>query len=718
MQYTCIYFALLFLGLSPKVGLCQPTNAVSESDLPASPGDDAVTLHVSPDGHDSNPGTLLQPLLSLEKARDLARDRRAKKIILASGTYPLTRTLQLDARDSGVTWKGEGARITGGMAVPASAVRKVEDPPILNRLLPEVRGKILEVDLRALGIMEFGDLGPHGFGHPYMPAPVELFADDRPMQLAQWPKASDPGIPIGKVADPGSIAKNRQEAPRGAVFGLTTNRPSRWTNADDVWITGFFKHGYADDMVQVAAFNLTNGTVTTLQPHCYGFSSGKPWNTWKALNLLEEISLPGEYVIDRKQGTVFFLPPQEKKAASLRLEVSVLKDPLVSLVGTTNTVFDGVNFCCSRGMGVYMEGGSGNRIRNATLRNLGTIAACIGKVQAASPNDPKAAVPDYFRINTKSNRSGGTDNGIERCVIDDVGAGGILLGGGDRATLQPAGNFVDNCEISRFNRWDRTYRGAVNINGVGNIIRHCVMHDAPGVVILLNGNDHLIEYNEIHHGIMTGDDMGAFYMGRDPTERGNIIRYNYWHDCGPDHHTYGLYFDDCGGDGSEVFGNVFRNVGFSGSIFVNGGCDLKIENNIFIDAPGKQNGALRGNPATANQHWSNNVIGFTGILKGTPIDASPWKERYPELLDYLAFKNANDTTRGLLFTKNLLVNSTMNPCKFTETNNWSAQGDPGFADMAKGNYALKSDSEVFTKIPAFQPIPFEKIGIESIHPEK
>jgi len=238
------------------------------------------------------------------------------------------------------------------------------------------------------------------------------------------------------------------------------------------------------------------------------------------------------------------------------------------------------------------------------------------------------------------------------------------------------------------------------------------MHDSPGVVILLHGNDHLIEYNEVHHGIMVGDDMGAFYMGRNPTERGNVLRYNYWHDCGPDHHTYGLYFDDCGGDGSVIFGNIFRNVGFSGSVFVNGGCDFTIENNIFIDSPSKQNGALRGNPSAANLQWSNNVARFTPILEGMPLDTSPWKERYPQLVDYLAFKNATGTTRGLLFSRNLLINSTANPFKFTMTNNWSTTGDPGFVDLAKGDYALKPDAEVFKQIPGFEPIPFDKIGIE------
>ena len=127
----------------------------------------------------------------------------------------------------------------------------------------------------------------------------------------------------------------------------------------------------------------------------------------------------------------------------------------------------------------------------------------------------------------------------------------IVLGGGNRLTLTPASNVVDNCEIHDFNRLDRTYKSAVNLSGVGNIVRHCLIYDAPGTGIYLYGNDHIIEYNEMHHVMMEGHDQGAFYLGRDPSEFGNVVRYNYFHHTsdGPmAHTTWCLYYDDgaCG----------------------------------------------------------------------------------------------------------------------------------------------------------------------------
>jgi hypothetical protein len=38
--------------------------------------------------------------------------------------------------------------------------------------------------------------------------------------------------------------------------------------------------------------------------------------------------------------------------------------------------------------------------------------------------------------------------------------------------------------------------------------------------------------------------------------------------------------------------------------------------------------------------------------------------------------------------------------------------DPGFVDFSAGNLQLKPTAEVFSKIPGFQPIPFDKMGLQ------
>src|SRR5258708_6728406 len=267
----------------------------------------------------------------------------------------------------------------------------------------------------------------------------------------------------------------------------------------------------------------------------YGFSSGNPWNTWFALNLLEEIDLPGEYAVDRQAGRLYFLPPKDLDVQKAEVLVSTLGDPLLVLENASNLRFEGLTFECSRGMGVYVERGEACVLSSCIFRNLGMLGVCIGQGVEPDPLDRHGFTGkpasrqlgswhEHVYNNPDFNRNAGRNHRIENCTLHDLGTGGISLGGGDRKTLTAANNTVYNCEIYNFNRWDRSYKAGINIDGVGNRIQHCLIHDAPASAIYLHGNSHLIENNEIHHVMQEGDDQGAFYMGRDPSDFVTIIR--------------------------------------------------------------------------------------------------------------------------------------------------------------------------------------------------
>ena len=74
----------------------------------------AAEFHIAPTGSDANSGTVEQPLATLEKARDMARQSKdpAKTVTLAPGRYFLAEPLRLDERDSGVVWRGEAKGAT------------------------------------------------------------------------------------------------------------------------------------------------------------------------------------------------------------------------------------------------------------------------------------------------------------------------------------------------------------------------------------------------------------------------------------------------------------------------------------------------------------------------------------------------------------------------------------------------------------------------------
>jgi len=688
-----------------------------------------LEIYVSPAGNDAAIGTQAHPFATLDRARDAIRAVRtvgksiqAATIWLEAGTYRRTQTFALDDRDSATTYRampGAEVRIVGSIGIPNNAVRPVTDPGVLSRLLPEVRGKVLEADLHALGISNFGEIGPRGFRRPYLAAPLELYIDDKPLTVAQWPNPGEAGVPIGKVLDKGSITRNGDRPDRGGTFQFETDRPLRWKQADDVWITGLFENGYADSTVKVKAFNLEKRTITTLQPHMYGFSSGEPWNRWTALNLLEEIDVHGEFFADKQSGKLYFLPPPRGTTMDkARLEVSVLDEPLVAIEGAQNVVFRDVTLECSRGIGVYIERGADNRVQNCTLRNLGIVAVCIGKGVTPDPlyrHDGYTGQPlsralgswhEHIYENTTYDREAGTGQGVVNSDIYNIGQGGISLGGGDRITLTPAGNFVENCRIHDFNRWGCIYKGAINIDGVGNRIAHNLIYNAPGVGIYLHGNDHIIEYNEIHDVMLDGDDHGAFYMGRDPSERGNTLRYNYWHDIGlgpKAHQTFAIYFDDAGGDGARVYGNVFCKAGKQTAISLNGGSDITITNNIFVECAAVVRMGGRS-------IWLEHEGRFERRLKAVHYNQSPWRDHYPGITAYL--EDRPKMPRGDLLEGNLFVKCqqiVFGMPKFIEQkNNRQTNDDPGFADIAKGDFRMRPGKEAGIK--GFEPIPFDNIG--------
>jgi len=704
----------------------------------------AAELYVSPTGNDANPGTQSQPLATLRGARDAIRSIKQRaglppdgiNVNLAPGTYRLTQTFELNDADSGqetarITYRAAAAHdvfIIGGIDIPPASVTPVTDPAILDRLPPASRGKVVQVNLKALGVTDFGPIGPRGYDRPITPAPLEVFINDQPLTLARWPNAGEAPIPIGQVLDKGSVPRNGDFSNRGATFTYDTDRPARWQSASDIWISGLFNNGYADDMLAVAKIDIDKKTITTAGPHMYGFSTGKPWNTWFASNLLEEIDQPGEFYADSHTGILYFLPPSPLENA--HIQISTLNGPMVAMESASFITFERLTFECSRGIGIYIERGRSNLIAGCTLRNLGLMAVCIG--QGVTP-DPQGrheytgqpvsrtvgSLETHMYANTAFNRQAGVDQRVQSCDIYNTGAGGISLGGGDRKTLTPAANAVVNCDIHNFNRWYRSYCAGVNIDGVGNIVQHCHIYDCPSSAIYLHGNDHIIEYNQVDHALIDANDMGAFYMGRNPSEQGNILRYNFFHDCGNSHGaTYVFHLDD-GTCGTKIIGNI---VDASDHICdVNGGYDNQFINNIFIDnrnsAPAHA-GIRAGYDAKKWATFIHTPLQQSRLHGDVDITGPLYSSRYPDLATLEQAQpptpRRNQVWQNVAVRSGSLTNPrpNENPDGNDMRDNLQTNDDPGFVDASHLNFALRPDSVVYQKIPGFQPIPFDQIGLQ------
>lgn len=457
------------------------------------------------------------------------------------------------------------------------------------------------------------------------------------MHLSRWPNKGM--IRMGKIIDEGSVPRNNDFKNRGAIMEYDSLRVSSWEFTDDMWISGYFKYGYADDALRIASLNKEKKTITTAGPTLYGFYSGYAWNKWFAFNIKEETDEPGEYFLERTTGKLYFISPDSEIGS---LHLSILEEPFFDIWQAENIQIKNITFEYSRGTILSLSETENVCISGCTFRNSGDLGVIIGN--GISPfkeylhegngkpvRGTAGSLQQHLYANQTFNRQGGHNNQIDHCIFYNLGAGGVSMGGGDRKTLQAGNNIVSNCLFHANNRIAKSYRPAVHITGVGNRIVHCEMYDSPSMAILMHGNNHLIENNYIHDVCLEVEDQGAFYYGRNPSECGTIIRNNLFADIPDTYSTCAIYHDD-GAGGLTVENNIFYRAG-KYAVLMGGGSDNTYKNNLFI------NGQIGIHADNRLQNWGKSLIAQDGLfekrLKEINYKEEPYSSTYPYLKDYI-----------------------------------------------------------------------------------
>ncbi len=465
-----------------------------------------VELHIAPDGDDVHAGTSAAPFATLERTRDEIRALKSSRglpaggvtVVLHGGLYEMARTFELGAGDSGseaspIVYRarqGDQVRLSGGRRV--TVWKPVVDPAVLERLDPAARSQVVQADLHALGVKDFGEIGG-GFNMRGGPG-LELFFNDEPMTLSRYP--NEGFIQITDVEGPTEMARGNSKGRVEGIVRYDDDRPGRWKNEKEAWALGYWFHDWAEQRQRIESIDAEAKRMTLAKPyHHYGYRKGR-W--FYGFNLLCEIDRPGEWYLDRQAGVVYFLPPSSIEKS--HTTVSVL-DSLVNMTAASHVTLRGLTFEAVRGTAVKIERALHNRLVGCTLRNIGSWAVSIS----------------------------GEKSAVIGCDITATGDGGISLNGGDRRTLSPAGLVAENNHIHHWSRWNRMNRHGIALNGVGNRAAHNLLHDSPHSAITFGGNDHVIEFNEIHDVCLESNDAGAIYAGRNWTMRGTVIRHNYLH---------------------------------------------------------------------------------------------------------------------------------------------------------------------------------------------
>lgn len=659
----------------------------------------AADIYLSPTGNDADPGTKDKPLATLSKAIEKQRDAGPGTIWLMEGEYSTASGFVLDKRNSG-TEKAplmirsvvpEKAHITGAKRV--NGFKPISAAEAKTLISEEARKNVLVADLKAQGFPALKAL-PDKFNAPGV---EEVIFGDQPLTVARWPNKGF--TMFTELIDAGASGRThwvQRDVYRPGSFRFPTDRPKSWDISRGVYLHGFWCYEWCDEALKVASYNKETRELRFAVKHAYGIGNpGQKDNEQKrqfyALNVFEELDMPGEYYLDRKTNKLYLWPPED--ISKKPVYISLCSKPLLKLSQLSNAVLRDIIFENSIDCAINMRNCKNVRIENCLVRNMAKMGIYS---------------------------SGGSNNHITGCEVTRTGARAIYMSAGDRKTLTPGNCSVENNHLHHLGRYDWGGGRGITLGGCGNRVAHNLIHDCPTGGINYGGNEHVLEFNEIHRTCTLYSDVGVFYTGRDWSSRNNTVRWNLIYDSnglsGQSHGSQAIYLDDCD-SGDIVYGNIVFG-GVKRGVLLGGGRDNTLEDNIFINLPIGIHVDARGprgitldKPGSWNLKAKCERVGYLSPL---------WKERYPRLARVLDEEPL--LPMGNVFRRNILIgckkpwalSRDVKPEWLTREDNpeFKMEDFPWLEDQFTGKRPdLSKLPDVWKKVPGFKAIPVEKIGL-------
>ena len=283
--------------------------------------EEAARIHVAAGAPAGGDGSADRPFATVEEARDAALEikDRPVEILIGPGHYVVRRGLQLTGTDSGdagrrIVYRGEaggGTRLSSGVVVPPEKLAPVSDEAVRQRLREEVRDQVRQVSLAELGI-EPAPLPGHFRGFDLL----EVFWDKQRLSVSRWPDG-------GKFARIKTVLDNGIVPPSNGTFVYREDEPGNWSAAveEGLWLRGFWRVPWIIEAVRVESIDPDEKTITLGARIPNGIGSkyhrapnngpgpGSGEEPWEAVNLVEEISVPGEWAVRFADQNLYLLPP-------------------------------------------------------------------------------------------------------------------------------------------------------------------------------------------------------------------------------------------------------------------------------------------------------------------------------------------------------------------------------------------------------------------------
>lgn len=339
----------------------------------------AADFYVSPAGNDRNPGSTDRPFRTLERARRAVREARKTAplhVYLRRGKYRISEPLVLGPEDSG----GDGAPVIWA-AVPGEQVT-----------IAGSRKLVLKWSAYRDGILKASV--PAGLDFD------QLFVDGKRQIRARFPNY-DPADPLrgGKGYQCVTDGSNKRY---DTWFGFDPKifTQKRWTNPTTGIVHAFQSKNWGNMQYRIKgvdweAHRVLLGEGGWQLQRSGGIGKGRGSSSpFYIENIFEELDAPGEWFLDTKTSTLYFMPPSGVNPNRAEMEAVITKD-LIRFAGTPerpvrNIILRGLTFTESgltfldhyeplgrgdwaihRGGTVYLEGAENCRIEDCRFEYVG-----------------------------------------------------------------------------------------------------------------------------------------------------------------------------------------------------------------------------------------------------------------------------------------------------------------------------------------------------------
>ena len=549
---------------------------------------------------------------AVERLRAERKPGERAELVLEDGVYPLLKTIFLGKDDGDLTIRAKNpgkATIVGGWLFKGSDMKRVSGGHLKSRLSKDVRKKCFMIDIPdGIYSNHFAGLSRLFYGGIQKSQPI-LTVDGRYQPVSHWPNGRERWW-LSKEQLCGTVEREFviHEKPRKIPNPFfKVERAKGWDLANsEAYLFGCLS-GWGYEAGSAGVFASTNG-ADIVEVNRLGQQPVNTYTRFVFFNLLEEIDEPGEWAFDTKTRKLV-LYPDEGFGKDAVCAVGTFERHFFTVKGATGVRFEGLSFSSKSGEHcLVIENGKDC-----------LVAGCrfSGVRQGVTVS--------------------GTGNKVLSCDFENLLDNCVTVAGGEGKTMKRGGNVVENCHFSEFGILSGGYADAVIVNGCGNAVRHCVMHGAIGHAMDIRGPENLVEYCRVYDVCRDHDDSGAVYANG-VWSYGSTLRYN---DIGTSVGlSSGIYLDDfcCG---TTVYGNILRNVGHFG-VFLSGGRDIKVENNLFTACWGGirlDNRGLFWDAWKDREKFWNDVSKHFGLAEG-----SAFAKAHPELTQWMEKDGTNMIT--------------------------------------------------------------------------